>query len=113
MSAATMITTARVKAQPQGNGLLKYRFLLILASQAWLLVLAYYISFMLRLDANLDTPARALFWHTLPLVLVIKVALSYRFGLMHGWWRYVGMSDLLDISRMSFVGSMCLYVLVE
>jgi len=92
---------------------MKYRVLLILLSQAGLVALAYYTSFMLRLDANLDASARVLFWQTLPLVLLIKLALSYRFGLMHGWWRYVGMNDLLDISRMSFVSSTCLYVIIE
>ena len=67
----------------------------------------------MRLDANLDPAMRTVFWQTLPLVLLIKLVLSYRFGLLHGWWRYVGMSDLLDISKASFVSSCILFCLIE
>ena len=57
------------------------------------MVVTYYASFLLRLDANLDAVSRSVFWKTLPLVLLVKLTLSYRFGLLRGWWRYVGVSD--------------------
>ena len=94
-----------MKIQPKSSGFLKYRAALIFVSQSVLIALTYYVSFLLRLDANLDAANRALFWKTLPFVLLIKLVLSYRCGLMHGWWRYVGMSDLLDISKASLLSS--------
>jgi FlaA1/EpsC-like NDP-sugar epimerase len=41
------------------------------------------------------------------------LVLSYQCGLMHGWWRYVGMSDLLDISKTSVLSSVLIFCLVE
>ena len=100
MSAGTMENIdSALKIQPKSSGFLKYRAVLIFASQIGLVALTYYVSFLLRLDANLDGADQAIFWRTLPFVLLIKLVLSYQCGLMHGWWRYVGMSDLLDISK--------------
>ena len=114
MSTAT-IENARsmMKTKPVSNDFMKYRTPLIFVSQACLVIVTYYASFLLRLDANLDPAMRSLFWQTLPLVLVVKLVLSYRFGLLHGWWRYVGMSDLLDISKASFVSSCILFCVIQ
>jgi FlaA1/EpsC-like NDP-sugar epimerase len=112
MSAGTMENVA-LKVEPQSNGFLKYRAALIFSSQAVLIVLTYYASFLLRLDTDFDAANRAIFWKTLPFVLVIKLVLSYQCGLMHGWWRYVGISDLLDISKASLLSSSLIFCLVE
>jgi FlaA1/EpsC-like NDP-sugar epimerase len=113
MSTAT-IESARsmTKTKPVSSDLMKYRAPLIFMSQACLVIVTYYASFLLRLDANLDPAMRVVFWQTLPLVLLVKLVLSYRFGLLHGWWRYVGMSDLLDISKASFVSSCILFCVI-
>jgi FlaA1/EpsC-like NDP-sugar epimerase len=114
MSTAT-VENARslIKPKPAHSDFMKYRVPLIFISQACLVIVTYYASFLLRLDANLDPAMRSLFWQTLPLVLVVKLVLSYRFGLLHGWWRYVGMSDLLDISKASFVSSCILFCVIQ
>ncbi len=114
MSTATIETARSMsKSKPAVNDFMKYRTSLIFVSQACLVIVTYYASFLLRLDANLDAANRSLFWHTLPLVLVVKLVLSYRFGLLHGWWRYVGMSDLVDISKASFVSSCILFCVIQ
>ena len=117
MSAGTVENIGdRLKIQSKNtksNGFLQYRAGLIFTSQTVLIVLTYYASFLLRLDTNLDAANRALFWKTLPFVLLIKLVLSYQCGLMHGWWRYVGMSDLLDISKASLLSSSLIFCLVE
>ncbi len=114
MSAGTMEHLSNaLKVKPESNGFLKYRSALIFSSQAVLIVLTYYASFVLRLDTDFDAANRAMFWKTLPFVLVIKLVLSYRCGLMHGWWRYVGISDLLDISKASLLSSSLIFCLVE
>ncbi len=103
----------REKIQPKKGDLLRYRVALIFVSQIILVALTYYASFLLRLDANLDSNDLAVFWKTLPFVLLIKLVLSYQCGLMHGWWRYVGISDLLDISKASLLSSALIFCLVE
>ncbi len=114
MSAGTMENISSVlKPQPKSGDFLKYRAVLIFVSQIVLVALTYYVSFLLRLDANLDSADKAAFWKTLPFVLLIKLVLFDRCGLMHGWWRYVGMSDLLDISKASLLSSVLIFCLVK
>src|SRR5229473_8155093 len=74
MSAGTMGNIGRsLNAQRQNGGFLQYRAVLIFASQIVLVALTYYVSFLLRLDANLDGHDQAIFWKTLPFVLLIKL----------------------------------------
>jgi FlaA1/EpsC-like NDP-sugar epimerase len=110
---ATENLSKTLMAEPESHGFMKYRAALIFTSQAVLIVLTYYASFLLRLDAELDAANRGLFWKTLPFVLLIKLVLAYQCGLMHGWWRYVGISDMLDISKASFLSSSLIFCLVE
>jgi FlaA1/EpsC-like NDP-sugar epimerase/UDP-N-acetylmuramyl pentapeptide phosphotransferase/UDP-N-acetylglucosamine-1-phosphate transferase len=91
---------AQAETEPAVQALiLKYRRAIIIISQALLLAATYYFSFLLRLDFNLSEPYRRSFFVTLPLVLLIKLMVFYYFRLFSGWWRYVGMSDLLDIVK--------------
>jgi FlaA1/EpsC-like NDP-sugar epimerase len=93
--------------------LLAYRSLLIVFSQVCLTAATYYCAFLLANDCSLSPAASHLFAVTLPAVLLIKLPVFYRFGLMSGWWRYVGMSDLLDITMASICSSGLLYVLLH
>ncbi|MGH9545855.1 MAG: polysaccharide biosynthesis protein [Terriglobales bacterium] len=114
ISASTMENISNaLRLRPHTNGFLKYRAVVIFASQMVLVAFTYYVSFLMRLDARLGGADLAIFWKTLPFVLLIKLALSYQCGLMHGWWRYVGISDLLDISKASFLSSALIFCLVE
>jgi FlaA1/EpsC-like NDP-sugar epimerase len=114
MSAGAMENISNaLKIEPESRSFLKYRAAVIFSSQAVLIVLTYYASFLLRLDTNFDAANWAIFWKTIPFVLAIKLVLSYQCGLMHGWWRYVGISDLLDISKASLLSSTLIFCLVE
>jgi len=93
--------------------LLNYRKPLILLSQAALITLSYLASFLLRFDFRLEMADRVLILQTLPMVLAIKLLVFYLFGLLRGWWRYVGLSDALDIGKASLVSSATLYVLFK
>jgi FlaA1/EpsC-like NDP-sugar epimerase len=79
--------------------LLDCRFVIILWSQIVLLLLAYYVSFLLRFDFRLAPQHELIFFETLPVVLLVKLPVFYSAGLFRGWWRYVGISDLLDITK--------------
>ncbi|MBV8051600.1 MAG: polysaccharide biosynthesis protein, partial [Acidobacteriaceae bacterium] len=94
---------------PSNDALLRYRSLLIVLSQTILVCMSYYYSFVLRLDSSFDVSAHSLFWHTLPWVIGVKLIVFYHFGLLRGWWRYVGMSDLLDIASASFLAAVILF----
>ncbi len=79
--------------------LLRHRKYVIAVFQAALLTAIYYCSFLLRFDFRLVDPYRTTCLVTLPLVLLIKMPVFYYFHLFRGWWRYAGMSDLLDIVK--------------
>jgi FlaA1/EpsC-like NDP-sugar epimerase len=102
----------RTYSEATSRGLLKYRLWLIVFSQLAIIVSSYYVSFVLRLDLPLDHLSRGLFWETLPLVVLVKMALFQRFGLLRGWWRYVGMSDLFDITAAGFLSAAILYAII-
>jgi len=89
--------------------ILKYRKVVIVLSQIALLALAYYFSFLLRFDFQLSGSFRAVFLQTLPIALGIKLLTFFYFRLFRGWWRYVGMSDLLDIIKAAFSSAVLLF----
>jgi FlaA1/EpsC-like NDP-sugar epimerase len=92
---------------------LNHRKPLILLSQAVLITISYVGSFLLRFDFRLDAADQILVLQTLPLVLATKLLIFYVFGLLRGWWRYVGLSDALDMTKASLVSSISLYVLLK
>ena len=89
-----------------------HRKVLILVSQTGLLVFAYYSAFLLRFDFSLGQPERLWFWKTLGVILVLKLVFFYVFGLLRGWWQYVGMSDLLDLSKATLASTSILIGIV-
>jgi len=91
------------------RGLLKYRRWLILASQTVLIVATYYAAYQIDFDFDLTLSGGLVFLQTLPLVVVIKILLFRRFGLLGGWWRYAGMSEVLDITRAAGISSGILF----
>src|SRR5882724_2705612 len=99
--------------QSPTHNFIKYRTVLVLLSEIALIVASYYGSFLLRLDAVLNATQYDLFWKTLPLIIVVKLVVFYRFGLLRGWWRYVGMSDMANIGMASFVSSTLIFLIIE
>lgn len=82
----------------------------IIAFQAVLIIATYYTAFSLRLDFPLDAESRRMFLLSLPWVLAIKLVVFGRYGLLRGWWRYAGMSDLVDITKASLTSAILLYL---
>jgi len=111
---ATMMSVIPAKkiAKHSEDPVLRYRLPLIVLSQIILIFISYYFSFVLRLDSNFDASAHSLFWQTLPLVIVVKLVIFYHFGLLRGWWRYVGMSDVLNITSAIALSSTLLFTVI-
>jgi FlaA1/EpsC-like NDP-sugar epimerase len=113
MSAACTPITQSVKGSLSSRCILGYRTSLILVSQAVLVVLSYYGSFLLRFDFRLSAEQQRNLVFTLPIVLVVKLASFRRFGLLRGWWRYVGLSDAFDLTKAALLSSVLLYPILE
>ncbi|MDX6710748.1 MAG: hypothetical protein QOH96_1764, partial [Blastocatellia bacterium] len=75
--------------------------------------MSYYGSFLLRFDFRPEVAYQLQFVRTLPLVVAVELLVFYGFGLLRGWWRYVGMSDALDICKAAFASTAVLYLLIE
>jgi len=106
---ALTVTTARLFTRRRTAVL--GRKLLIVISQLALIACAYYVSFQLRFDFTLPADVQRILANSFLIVIGIKVIAFYYFGLLRGWWRYVGISDLLDITKAAFTSSIAMYLL--
>ena len=75
-----------------------------------LIVLSGTVAWLLRFDFTFPQPK--LFLRALPLLLLLRMAAMARFHLFHGYWRYSGISDALDVVKAVMLGSLA-FLLVE
>ena len=97
--------------KPMPSVLLQYRTWLIAFFQALLIFTSLVLAWLLRFDFSL--PYRALLLTAAPLLIVIRLVAIGRFGLLHGWWRYTGVSDALDILKAITLGSVVFFFVMR
>jgi FlaA1/EpsC-like NDP-sugar epimerase len=85
------------------SNLLHHRTWLVALFQSALIFTALLLAWLLRFDFSL--PQRGLLLWVAPLLIAIRLVAIARFGLLHGWWRYTGVSDALDVVKAIVVGS--------
>jgi FlaA1/EpsC-like NDP-sugar epimerase len=78
---------------------LRFRRFLIVGAHLILIPAVYLAAFVLRFDAPVPARWMALFWTTLPALLVLRLLAFWYYGLFQGWWRHVGMQDLRDLVK--------------
>lgn len=83
--------------------LLHHRTWLIALFQAALILTALVLAWLLRFDFSL--PDRRLLFSAAPLLIAIRLAAIGKLGLFHGWWRYTGINDAVDVVRAIAIGS--------
>lgn len=88
--------------------LLRLRRPIVLALHLLLIPVGYYAAFSLRFDFRPPQPYVDLFWRTVPYLVALRLACFALFGLFHGWWRHVGMRDLVDLVRATTLSSVLL-----
>jgi len=88
--------------------ILKYRRLFIVLIHATLITLAYALSFASRFEIIFyrSPETLSLFTSTLIPLLVLRLSSYWYFDLFKGLWRYVGLRDLKDIIKASFLGAL-------
>ena len=79
------------------------------AFQAALIFISLTVAWFLKFDFTL--PQRRLLLSAACLLILIRMAAIAGFGLLHGWWRYTGLSDTLDVVKAVLSGSV-VFVLV-
>ncbi|MFZ0523466.1 MAG: hypothetical protein WAL95_20735 [Candidatus Acidiferrales bacterium] len=71
-----------------------------------LVVAAYYSSYLLRFDAGVHAPDMRLLVHSLPEVVLIKLAVFTGLGVYRRWWQYFGLKDAFRIVWTSAIASL-------
>lgn len=79
--------------------IIKYRRVLVILAHLGIIFLSYLLSFYLRFEFNIPRSYLDIFKSTVLIILFIKIIIFYYFGLLHGMWRYVSMSDLWQILK--------------
>ncbi len=85
---------------------LLYRRWGIVLLHACLVALAYGLAFLLRFDFSLPPDQWDRFLQTLPILLLVRMAVFSWFHLHDGLWRYVSMHDILAILRAVTISSL-------
>lgn len=73
-----------------------------------LIVLSATVAWLLRFDFTFPQPM--LFLRALPLLVLLRLAALARFHLFHGYWRYTGISDALDVTKAVTLGSLAFLI---
>jgi len=89
--------------KPAPSILLHYRTWWVALFQALLIFTSLVLAWLLRFDFSL--PNRMLLFSTAPVLIAVRLAAIGRFRLLHGWWRYTGVSDALDVLKATALGS--------
>ncbi|MFN2383322.1 MAG: nucleoside-diphosphate sugar epimerase/dehydratase, partial [Gemmatimonadota bacterium] len=85
----------------------RHRQVLVIGVNLIVFAAAYWAAFGLRFDFALPDPYWAVFWATLPVLLLLKTIVFSYFDLHQGLWRYVSISDLERILKAAVVSSLC------
>lgn len=88
--------------------ILKYRRVIVVSIHASLIVLAYSLSFLSRLESSfyLSSEYSTLFALTIIPLLFSRLTSCWYFGIFKGLWSYTGIEDLLNIIKASFLGTL-------
>lgn len=79
--------------------------------QAGLICFSLLLAWMLRFDLRL--PERRVLFTIAPILIGVRLVAVWRFGLLRGWWRYTGASDVLDVARAVGAGSLAFIAIVH
>ena len=79
------------------------------AFQALLIFVSLILAWFLRFDFTL--PDRRMLVGAACLLILVRISMIGAFGLLHGWWRYTGLSDAFDVTKCVFSGSVIFIIL--
>ena len=86
--------------------LLRYRFFLKLVLHGLIFLLAFLGAYLLRFEFSIPYQYLPVIREAIPVLLLAKAAGFSAFGLFHGWWRYVGIRDVMPIAGGCTIGSL-------
>jgi FlaA1/EpsC-like NDP-sugar epimerase len=79
--------------------------------QAWLIVCSLVFAWLLRFDFSL--PYRSVLLSAIPVLVLVRLGTMAYFGLLRGWWKYVGLRDGIDILKAVGTGSALFLIIMR
>ena len=92
---ALISSTARVNGRPERVP--RHRPWVRIATHAVLVTLAYLAAFLLRFDSEFDSFRAWQFLVTLPVLLPVRLAVFWQFGMFRLYWRHAGFRDVFGL----------------
>lgn len=96
------------------SGILRYRKAFIILIHVIIFTLSLLLAFGLAYNFRYGEWFGQVFLPMLPVVVLIKLVVFGLFGLYHGWWRYVSLRDIIQITKASHISTfvfVCLFFL--
>jgi FlaA1/EpsC-like NDP-sugar epimerase len=91
--------------------LLKQRTWVIVELQSLLIIASFVAAWLLRFEFSLPHPE--LLFGAVPLLLSIRLLAMWPYNLFHGYWRYTGVSDVVNIGKAVALGSSVFFVITR
>lgn len=86
--------------------------LIVIAIDFILVCGAFYFSFLLRFDFPVPAPYAGIMLSLLPLVLLVKAVVFYRFDFYRGMWRYTSLADLLNMVKATILSTLIIAIVI-
>ena len=99
------------KLSKKSPALLRCRALLVLVLQVGLILCSLLCAWLLRFEFRVPNPSEL--WTVAPILILVRLAAMPFFNLMHGWWRYTGISDALDVLKAILASSIVFLFIVR
>ena len=89
------------------NGVLLYKRRILEVGVDFILICVAYISaYLLRYEGVLSIESQNLIVKSLPIVVIVKYIVFFKFGLYRGIWKYVSVPDLITVFKAVFSASL-------
>src|SRR5437879_3909229 len=86
----------------------KHRSWFLVLFQALLVFCSFVGAWLLRFDFTLQNTSLLL--SAAPILILMRLLAIAYFRLLHGWWRYAGVSDALNLAKAIAAGSIAFWV---
>src|SRR5438067_7655348 len=74
------------------------RVFVLLAFHAVVFTACYVFAWLVRFDFSIPQPYAQVMRDSLPYAVLVQLAIAAAFGFFRGWWRYVGITDVVRLA---------------
>jgi FlaA1/EpsC-like NDP-sugar epimerase/lipopolysaccharide/colanic/teichoic acid biosynthesis glycosyltransferase len=107
----TLVSVLINKSGYMRDSVIKSRRFLIILSVILLSITSYYIAYLIRFDFSIPEFYLWKLFRTMPMVVMIKLTFFAFFGLFEGYWRYVGIADLINVLKVVFLSAVSILLI--